>query len=84
MSPGPAPTPRRRARSRSRRDQTEAWLPLVREMVAMGLGVWMLVWQTALEEQSQAALVTAGVSLILTPVVGAASRAIRRGREEDA
>lgn len=82
MSPAPR-QPRRRTPSRSRRDQTEAWLPLVRETVAMGLGVFILVWQTALEEQSQAALVTAGVSLLMTPIVGTVSRAIRRSREEE-
>lgn len=49
----------------------------------MGLGVFILVWQTALEEQSQAALVTAGVSLLMTPIVGTVSRAIRRSREEE-
>lgn len=81
MSPAPRQT-RRRTPSRTRHDQTEDWLPLVGQMVAMALGVWILVWQTALEEQSQAALVTAGVSLTLTPVVGVASKVIRRRRED--
>lgn len=75
---------RRRPKPPSRRDQTAAWWPLVREMFVCGLGAWMLIWQTAIAAAVNPAIVTAGVSLVMTPLVGLLQRKARREAEDDA
>lgn len=75
------PVPRK-TRRRSRRSEVEAWWPIIREIAAFGLGVFLLVWQNSLESSAQIPIVTAGAALVGVPVVGAFQRALRSRDEE--
>lgn len=78
----PAGRPQRRRASSSRLSTAQAWWPLLREIATCGLGVFILVWQTTLEQEPQAYLVAAGCALVGVPVVGALQRAVQKGDAE--
>lgn len=65
-------------RRSSRLSTAQAWWPLVREVAVCAVGVFMLLWQTTLEQSPQAYIVAAGCALVGVPVVGALQRAAQK------
>jgi len=74
-------TPPKRRNQKTRFAVAQQWWPLIREMAVCFLGVFILVWQTTLEQQPQAYLVAAGCALVGVPVVGALQRGLRKEEE---
>lgn len=65
-------------RDKQRRLTVESWWPVARDIAAFLLGSAILAWQTVVEQEAQAVLVTAATALLGLPIVGQVQRSARK------
>lgn len=72
-----------RSRQRGIGAVVESWWPLARDIAAFLLGSSILLWQTVVEQEAQAVLVTAATALLGLPIVGQVQRSARKKENEE-